>query len=165
GQPAVAVAHDEVGAGRSDPAFVPADALAQLGAEAEVLARLEANRAAELEAEADLRQIGADVLGGPRILEIGDRGEREAAAAHEIDTEAVVGRLEPERRVAAGDIEVDHRARLQVVGAGMPRRHLAAGRDAVAPRLLAGRIILRGGGERAGESEGAGNQRGTARKG
>src|SRR5690606_33975484 len=127
-------------------------------AEAEVLARLEANRAAELEAEADLGQVGADVLGGPRILEVGYRPECKTAAADEIEAKAVVGRLEGERRIPACVVIVDSRARLQVVGAGVPRHHLQAGRDAVAPRLLGWRMVLRGSGNRAGKSEGAGNQ-------
>ena len=56
------VADDEIGAEIADQAAMAANALAQLGAQAEVADRIDLDEAAGLDREADVADRGADIV-------------------------------------------------------------------------------------------------------
>ena len=100
------VAHDEVGAEVADQALMAADALAKLGAEAEVAGREDLDEAAGLDGEADIADRGADIVFLALALEADRRAEVErAVAAEQAEADAVVRRLERHRRAFAAEAE------------------------------------------------------------
>jgi hypothetical protein len=110
---------------------VPRDALADLPAEAKVLAEIERNEGPGLETELDLGKVGADVLRRSRTLEIDGRSEAEPAGFDDGEAETLVGRFELKRLVTAFAVDVDIRADVEFVGAGIARIGLRADGDAI----------------------------------
>ena len=126
-----------------------ANALAKLGAEAEIADREDLDEAAGLDGEADIADRGADIVFLALVLEADRRAEIEGAvAAEEAEADAVVRRLERHRRAFAA--EAENRERVDAVGigarifgiglrAGADRDRMAAARPGRRPARRGGR--------------------------
>src|SRR5690606_8504540 len=79
------------------------------------------------------------------------------------ESEALVGRLELERRVAACAVEVEHRADVEIVGAGIARIDLRADADARPHRAAVVAVALCEAGTSQAEGESAGGESGAAK--
>jgi hypothetical protein len=114
---------------------MPGDAFADLAAQAEIVGQVERDEGPWLETELDLGQVGADVLRRARAFEVDRRSEAEPARLDDGEAEALIGRFERERLVAALAVYVDIRADVEFIGPGIVGIGLRANRDAIAVGL------------------------------
>src|SRR5690606_23960136 len=99
----------------------------------------------------------ADVRGSPRPFEAEHRADSESTGVDQVEAEAVIRRFEAEYLVAACPLELDKRANVVGIGAGVARVDVGPEPD---PRAY-GAFVLRGGRQREGHGEDAGDKRAT----